>query len=154
MIDREARDKMAEILRHFAAGQLSNFDFEDQVPSTTDAAVRAIYDTVWCFYDDLEKHYMKGKWAFSDSIKSQVARWSLFLYSNEEYGWPDIRFSGIRPLKHGFISSLLKGPEKEQKFMAAGDYSVWPFISVESFEHAKQNPKLLAVRDVIKNVTQ
>lgn len=144
MVDRKARDRMAEILRHFASGQLSNFEFEDQVPSTKDAAVRAIFDTAWCFYDDFDKHYMKGKWALPESTKSQMARWAMFLYSDEEYVWPDISFAGIRPLRHGFISSLFKGPEKEQRFIAAGDYEVWPFISVESFERAKANPKLLA----------
>ena len=144
MIDKQARDKMAEILRHFISGQLSNFDFEEQIPDTGDAAVCAIFDTSWCFYDDFREHYIKGKWDLPQATKSQVARWILFLYSNEPYLWPDISFPGIRPLRHGFISKLLGASLKEQKFMASGDYSVWPFISTETFNRAKQNPKLLA----------
>ena len=79
-----------------------------------------------------------------EDTKKQMVRWVLFLYSDAEYEWPKIRFAGIRPLKHGFVSKLFGGPQKELSFMASGNYAVWPFISAESFEYAKQNPTLLS----------
>lgn len=40
MVDRKARDKFAELLRHFVAGQITNDVFEYQVPhSPKDLAI-------------------------------------------------------------------------------------------------------------------
>ena len=32
MVDRKARDKFAELLRHLATGQITNDEFEDRAP--------------------------------------------------------------------------------------------------------------------------
>jgi len=61
LIDRIASDQLAENLLHFIAGQTTNFDFDRQAISTTDAAVLAIFDSVWCFYDDFSKHRLRGE---------------------------------------------------------------------------------------------
>lgn len=144
MIDRTARDKAAEIVRHFISGQITNFDFENGMPITNDPAVSAIEDSLWCFYDDFKKHKLACEWKLPQETKSEMARWIMFLHNNEKYQWPKISYPGIRPLKHGLISRLFKGPLREQEFMQAGNYSVWPFIDNESYQHAKQNPVLLA----------
>ncbi len=144
MIDRVSRDKTAELLRHFISGQLTNFDFEEEMSSSKDAVISEIYDSIWLFYDDFTKHKMKDDWALPKETKTLMARWIMFLYTNEEYKWPKFRFAGIRPLQHNWISRLLKKPEKERKFMECGEYSVWPFFSMESYNDAKQNPKLMS----------
>jgi hypothetical protein len=144
VIDRAARDIAAEVVRRFISGQITNLDFEEKMPSSCDRAISAIEVSLWPFYDDLKSHKLSGAWRIPDETKSEMARWVIFLHTNEEYLWPEVAFPGIRPLHHGFISKMFGGPEREQKFMQAGIYSVWPFFSNESFQLAKQNPVLLA----------
>ena len=144
MIDRAARNQAAEIVRRFISGQITNFEFEAKMPNTKDLAVLAIEDSLWLFYDDFKKHKLSGHWKLPDQTKSEMVRWVMFLHTNDEYFWPNINYPGVRPLQHGFFSKLFKGPEREQAFMQAGLYSVWPFINNESFQNAKQNPVLLA----------
>ena len=53
MIDRSARDKYAELLRHFAAGRVVNFDYEkacDEFLKSSDSAIGEIYDAMeWTY---------------------------------------------------------------------------------------------------------
>jgi hypothetical protein len=144
MIDREARKNPAEIVRRFISGQITNFKFEARMPVTKDLAVRAIENSLWCFYDDFKEHSLSGEWKLPDETKSIMARWIMFLHTDEEYRWPNMAWPGVRPLQHGFFSRLFKGPQREQKFMSAGCYAVWPFINKESFGKARQNPVLFA----------
>ena len=143
-MDRKARDIVAEVLRHFISGQITNFDFEDKIPITKDPVIWAIEDCVWCFYDDFTKHKMKGNWALPQESKLQMARWLVFLYSNEEYMWPKISYPGLRPVEYGFLAKLFNKHKAQEIFMGTGDYSVWPFISKATYNNAKQNPVLLA----------
>jgi hypothetical protein len=148
MVDRQARDKAAELLRQFIAGTITNFHLENSWPSSKDRALRELEDTLWCFYDDFEEHSMRGHWKLAKQDKATAARWVLFLHSDEEYKWPTFRFAGIRPLHSGWfarLTGLARLRERhEAKFMIAGDYAYWPFISRETFEHSNANPKLLA----------
>jgi len=144
VIDVEARKKAAEVVRHFISGRMTNFDFEKNMPATADLAVRAIEESLWLVYDDFEKHKLDAEWALPSCTKSQMVRWVMFLHTDEEYHWPTFSYPGLRPLKHVFVSRLLNKPRREHEFMSSGEYDVWPFISKEQFEHAKQNPVLLA----------
>ena len=144
MVDRDARKAAAEKVRYFVNGGITNFEFEDSQPSTRDEAVLAIYDTLWLFYDDFEKHKLVLGHAIPEKTKKDMARWLMFLYSDEEYEWPPISYPGARPLEHGFLSKIFGGPDKESKFMRRGGYGFWPFISEETYLQAKQNPSLLS----------
>src|SRR5688572_4104535 len=75
MVDREARDKSAEILRHFVVGQSFNFDFQDSQPTTKDPVIDAIWDSLWPFYCDVRKHKMKNEWAIPEEGKRKIANW-------------------------------------------------------------------------------
>ncbi|MEO0442463.1 MAG: hypothetical protein AAFZ92_01805 [Pseudomonadota bacterium] len=143
-IDRSARDKTAELLRHFVSGQMTNFDFEDKSPNTRDMAVNAICDSIWVFYDDFDEHKLTEKNSLAWDAKSIVSRWILFLYSDYKYEWPLISHPGVRPLNHSFFSKLLGAEKKEKYFMSRGDYQVWPFFRVEDYEESKKSPSLLA----------
>lgn len=144
MIDRDARKITAEKVRHFINGGIDNFEFEDSEPTTNDEAVLAIFSTLWLFYDDFKKHKMVADHAIPKNTKKVMARWLMFLYSNQEYEWPSIPHPGARPLEHGFLSKILGGPEKESKFMRQGSYEFWPFISEEAYLDAMENPSLLS----------
>lgn len=144
MVDRKARDKAAEALRHFITGHMTNFKFEHEMPSSNDPVIAAIGDSIWPFYDDLSKHTLQGDWALPRETKARMARWIMFLYTDEEYKWPGFPYAGVRPLRHGWLAHLLGKPQKEQRFMGAGAYSLWPFFDPASYNNAKQNPRLLA----------
>lgn len=144
VIDNEERKKAAEVVRRFISGRITNFDFEKNMPATKDLAVQAIEDSLWLLYDDFEKHKLDAERTLPAATKSQMARWVMFLHTDEEYRWPTFRYPGLLPLKHGLVSRLLKKPLREYEFMSSGEYDVWPFISKAQFEHAKQKPVLLA----------
>lgn len=142
-IDRKARDNMAESLRHFILGKMTNFEFEKKIPASEDPIILAIDSSTWCFYDDFMEHKLLNENKLPGKLKEDIARWILFLYSDESYEWPRFDCPGIRPIKHGFLSKILGREKKEKEFMNVGDFSFWPFIDRKSYEKAKQNPKLL-----------
>lgn len=144
MIDREARDKAAEILRHFISGQITNFELEAEMPTSDDPVISAIEDSVWLFYDDFSKHKMKSDWALPKEAKELMARWIMFLHTDEEYKWPAFPHAGVRPLKHGWLARLLGKHLEEKMFMGCGTYGVWPFFDESSYDIAKRNPRLLS----------
>lgn len=144
MVDSAARKKTAETARRFVAGQISNFEFENRTPATEDPAVWAIEDTFWCLYDDFYEHKLTDGWKIPEDVKRMMARWVMFLYSDEEYQWPKISYPGLRPKKYGIIGRLFQQHKQQDAFLNAGDYSVWPFICKESYDRARNNPHLLA----------
>ena len=144
MIDSDARKIVSEAVRHFVSGQITNFEFENKIPSSKDSVISAVEDSLWCFYDDFKEHKINYNWEVPTEIKKMMARWILFLNSKEEYQWPEFSYPGIRPIEYGFIGKLLRKHKNQEIFMNSGDYFVWPFISRESYENAKKHPVLLA----------
>ncbi len=43
MIDREARTKLAELIRHLVAGMITNDEFDDRRPNSTELAIREVF---------------------------------------------------------------------------------------------------------------
>ena len=138
MLDRQARDSAAETLRQFFSGRISQFDFEEKFPESSDPAIGAVDQTVWCFYDDFREHKMTGERKLTPEWRKIIARWVMFLHSDFEYEWPTVSYPGLRPLEWTFFRN------REKRFMESGDYDVWPFIDHASYESAKANPVLLA----------
>lgn len=148
VVDRKARDCAAELLRQFASGRITNFALENHWPTSKDPALQALESTIWCFYDDFKEHVLEGPFALAPEMKRVVARWIVFLHSNEPYQWPQIAFPGARPLHRNWLTrrlGLVKlFNQKEQRFIKAGSIEVWPFIDLPSFENARRRPKLLS----------
>ena len=88
MIDINARKEFAQLARHFVSGQITNFEFEERVPSTKDSATIAIEDSFWCIYDDFKEHKINDSLVVSKEVKEMLARWIMFLHTKEEYFWP------------------------------------------------------------------
>ncbi len=79
IIDRRRRDNLAETLRHFTAGLLTNDEYEEQVERIfedmgparkEDLVLSAVYGRAWYFYDDLRTHRLTGRWGRKDAPKS------------------------------------------------------------------------------------
>lgn len=87
MVDREARNKMAELLRHFASGQITNqelCDFEltgkDDTVHALDAIIQTSFEAMYS-----KPYRAKGKHAFSREERRYIARIILFLQTDHDY---------------------------------------------------------------------
>jgi hypothetical protein len=152
MIDRDARDKAAEVLRRFVSGKITNHEFENGEIVASDRAIKAIWGTAWCFYDDLKVHRLTGGHRLCPTQRREVLRWISFLDSDYEYVWPDISVPGADPLRRvrvgaKYLGFLMSGgalsAEKARQFLAAGDYQAWPFASRAQYKEALRQPRRL-----------
>lgn len=80
-----ARRAFAQLLRQFASGRCTNFEYEsgrDAIRSRlgSDTAVDVIDGALWHTYCDLREH----RWEAGDAVRSRVARWVVFLHGAEE----------------------------------------------------------------------
>jgi hypothetical protein len=151
MIDRDARNRVAESLRHLVSGQITNDQFEDAAwIESNDAAIDAVKWQAWLLYSDLHGHKLTGSDAVSKSDRRIVARFILFLHSDLEYEWPRHPFDGgvgVMARLLSYVLSLGVIPRHvDKRWEAAGDFDVWPFIRREDYEEALAEPKLLRGR--------
>ncbi len=141
MIDREARDRMAEALRHLVAGQMTNTDFEDALTNTKDCACPEIdFRAAWPLYDDFRKHRLAN---LPRILKRDLARAILFLKSDNEYRWP--RVTGLRPDGLSILGVLTMGfaTRRRRRRNEEGCRDVWPFYSRAEYEEARRTPPYL-----------
>jgi hypothetical protein len=151
MIDRSARDQLSRNLRLLASGRMSNYQFEDGIPETNDAAIRACADMAWCLYSDMQERRLVGSNSIEPSARREVLRWILFLDSDFEYLWPRMSLPGLQPLRRvrPALTRWLHWPDaisakRAADFLASGDHNAWPFISRSEYKHALTNPRRLA----------
>ncbi|HEY0863810.1 MAG TPA: hypothetical protein VGD97_06865 [Lacunisphaera sp.] len=142
MIDRAARDSLAEHLRQLASGTISNFAFEERPKNTSgDPSIHAIgYGLAWPNYDDFKEHRLDGGFKLTDGQKKDFARAVMFLKTDLEFRWPKQSFS--RSLRNYFGRVFSYGawmPEPD-----GGDRAVWPFWTKDEYELALENPPYLA----------
>jgi hypothetical protein len=91
MVDRNARDKLAEALRHLISGQLTNDEFDAAYPgSCQDPAMLAVWESACCLYDSgaLFPYRLRGPYKVSPEVRRAAARAVVFLHSSLEYEWP------------------------------------------------------------------
>jgi len=151
-VDKVARTTASQLFRDFITGKISNDNFEDQRPVTSDNAIDAIWDTAWLFYSDLEEHRLKGRHKLPTEQKRACIRWLLFLHSDFNYEWPDIHLPGYDPAtrietsvwKRIFSSDNTLDNNEATQFLSSGHYAVWPFISVADYKSALANPRFLS----------
>jgi hypothetical protein len=149
MIDRPARDQLSRNLRLLVSGKISNDQFEDGIPETSDAAIVAFAGMAWLLYSDMYK--LVGRSAIEPSARREVLRWVLFLDSDYHYCWPKMYLPGLHPLRR-IRPALMRwlswpnaiSPEHAAAFLTAGDRLAWPFISRSEYKHVLRSPKRLA----------
>lgn len=127
MVDREARDRMAELLRHLASGQITVGEYRASVPSqSSDRGVRA---TASCSFDDYTELCVEcmeasladgfrynGPYALPSKERRTIAQCILFLQGDEEYGYR------VRESISDLMHLLLRGlpPSILLKFLLVG----------------------------------
>lgn len=119
MIDREARNKLAEEIRRFLSCLTDNIQFDDAIfeIKTNDKAVTEIRDQMWHTYDDVLHHKLKGRKALSEKDRNLVKRFILYLKTDLE------------------CETVNKNADSE----------IWPFSNNEEYEAALKEPRYLNV---------
>jgi hypothetical protein len=120
-------------IRRLASARITNLEFEDQLPaevwSSRDAGVQAIRWAAWMLYDDLREHRLDGLHALGRLGRRQVARWILFLKSEEEYRWPQLPlWLRLLLLPANLLTFNFIGRALRRWLDRGGDTEVWPFM--------------------------
>ena len=141
MIDRIARNNLAERLRQLASGSITNFEFERRGGGRSDdPAIRAIeFEFAWTHYDDFHEHRLDGRFKLTDRQRCDFARAVVFLKSDLEYRWPSasigrtIQIWLVRVLSFGAWMPAHRG----------GDLDVWPFYTQQEYRLSLRAPPYL-----------
>lgn len=144
-VERARRDRTIALLRAFAAGKLTNDQFEDSfyslldprpVRKWEDKTLWAVREVVWFVYDDLHEHKLEGKYALTKESKRRFARTILFLKSDHTYEWKAYTFISLSNLLLNIATlglwSFFKRRQKDEI-----DWDIWPFRRVEDFERER-----------------
>lgn len=156
MIDRRRRDQLAEVLRHFVAGRLTNDQYEGRVDRifegmgparNEDQGIWAVYERTWFLYDDIRAHSLTGQWALTPEARGEVARWIVFLYTDREYEWSITEFISLPSCLLNVVTlglwGWVMGPRRERQLKSMGDWGLWPFMHTQEYEDARRMPRLL-----------
>ena len=103
----------------------------------------------WGFYDDTHTHKATGRHYLNRSARREISRWIVFLYSDEEYIWPEYDLLRIvnwplNLLTFGWWERMKE--RKWKQFVEAGDFAVWPFCKREQLDRVTNNAMLLSGR--------
>ena len=146
VVDRQSRNQLAEAIRALVSGQISNDEFERRVPiKSEDPAVWHLYfDGVWFLYSDLWEYRLKKKHRLPPATKEEVARWILFLKTDQPFQWPQPKvWERLLMFVGSLVTFGLAARFYRRKYQSAGEWEVWPFISRASYEEALKTPVYL-----------
>lgn len=147
MICRQSRDRLALALRRYVAGRLSNDELDCIHVDWRDRGAVAVKQMAWTMYDDTKNHYATGRYAIARDSKRTVARWIVFLHSDQEYLWPNYSLAQII----NWPLNLITFGEWERRkrvrldeFKQAGDWAAWPFVARADLTKSFSSPRYLA----------
>jgi len=149
VIDRDARNRLAEGIRYLGAGIISNVEFEESAMScSADPAVRAVFlGGPWFLYHDLMRYRLKGENRLNPAVRREAARWILFLKTDLPYEWPVEPRSLVGSLVWIVVNLVTVGlcaRSAERRFAQSGDIAVWPFVRRSDYEASLTRPPYLA----------
>ena len=147
MIDRTARDRVAEVARHYVAGISTNFALDDALfeLESNDPCICAIRKQLWLIYDDLREHRNNEQWALTSHQREVITRIIMFLKTDIEYRWPTVPgwYAALRPILRlltlGAATQVL-----DERYAFQDNDDVWPFRSQSEIQEARNDPKYLA----------
>ena len=147
MVDRTSRDGLAEALRQYVSGRITNDDLACVEVDWRDRGAVAVYGMAWGLYDDTYSHRATERHQLDKRARKEIARWIAFLYSNQEYIWPEYSFIQIvnwplNLLTLGWWERMKR--RKWEQFLEAGDFEVWPFCKEEDLKRVLPHPNLLS----------
>jgi hypothetical protein len=147
MICRQSRDRLALAIRRYVAGRINNDDLDCVEVDWRDRGAASVKKMSWGLYSDLEQHYATGQYAIADDGKRTVARWVVFLHSENEYLWSDYSFIQVFNWPLNLLTLGWWERRKARRFeqyQEAGEFSVWPFVREADFYRAVQRPRFFS----------
>ena len=148
-MNRKERNLLAENLRHYISGTITNFEFIDRIKilsKSNDRAIIAIEKEFWFAYSDLKEHRNVGKKKLCIETENHIKRFILFLKSDNEYEWKNSKYSNSIKWIIDLISFekyLKKSNNEENQIIEKGDKNVWPFFRESELKKEIDNPKYL-----------
>jgi hypothetical protein len=119
MIDRPNRDKLAQLLRHLAAGRITTGRFADECEDLAFSSEDPAVLNVMALGPDLIRirwprwsRRLRGRRRLPDDARRRIAIAAVFLYSDCEYQWPEDQSWALRGdclLMVGFLLLLALG---------------------------------------------
>lgn len=133
MANRHKRKLASELISRFIAGEMTNDDFDAEVPrDPCDQALRAIYERLWFYWDDRKTHTLTGEHAPDAETHALFNRCISFLDSDCEYEWPPRLY--VAPLWVVLLRTVGLGwaverweREALQRIRSFGDIEAWPY---------------------------
>ena len=136
MIDRESRDQVALALRRFASGRLTQNELyarTTRVENSPDVGVATLAEAIYWQFLNLGPKRLVGRHALTPEGRRDVARWVLFLRSNEPYVWPE-RGPSLGDIGRALLTVGKSWIAKCEQRSQTGDESFWPFVSRQQLE--------------------
>lgn len=140
MIDRDDRDRAANLVEDYWNGAITNREFEERFPGSSDRGVEAVGDFIWHLYDDFKIHTVYEPDKVDPKLSAIVSNCVKFLRSDEDYTWPHFgmidgraaypRWAVILSLGLLGLANRLKDPSEAkywEDMRAHGDTDAWPF---------------------------
>ena len=150
MIDRVSRDRLALALRQFVSGRIHNDELDAIEVDWRDRGAVAVKQAAWTLYDDYYQHFATGRHRIPGENRRVIARWVIFLHSNEEYLWPEYSFIRVRNWAANILTLGWWRRREERlwrEFCDTGDFSSWPFQNETELKKALSSPRLLSGRN-------
>lgn len=147
MICRQSRDRLALALRRYVAGRLNNDELDFIKVDRSDRGAVAVKQMAWGLYDDRKNHYAAGRYAIDRDSRRAVARWIVFLHSDQEYRWPNYSLAQIFNWPLNLMTFGWWERRKRRcrdEFKQAGDWAAWPFITTVDLTASASKPRYLA----------
>ena len=145
-VDSQAREKLAESTRWLVGARITNYQFDDSVPKSDDAAIGQIYNQfLWLLYCDLREHRLVGSDKLSHAQRDVATRCVLFLKSGLPYQWPVLsRVQSALLTAGNLLTRGLAGRIYFRRISTAGDMAFWPFLSASQYGAALDAPVYLS----------
>lgn len=131
MVDMKSRGLAANLIREFAAGRLTNDEFDEQYPESEDRGVQTIGQVLWLSWDDRFTHRLEGEHQLTDQQKALFDRCIAFFQTELEY---------VGPSPGGSVLGVAKGAwkrllGKEQPVVVQGslESAWWPFATEDQY---------------------
>jgi hypothetical protein len=136
MVNRELRQSAANLIRRYLASEIINDDFADEFPrDRSDRALQAIEQRLWLHYDDVRIHHCE--FPLRSPTEELWKRCALFLDSEHEYEWTELRFHNEEHPIIGVLTGSIFRHRSTKHSKCEGDYVVWPFLRRSDFEAAR-----------------
>lgn len=144
MIDPQSRKRLALALHRFSSGRLephalSHIDIDER-----DDGAMAVAHMARRMATEIIRYDVTGHRRPSAAQQRDLARWIAFLQTGRDYRWPEDP-PGARPDPGLNVLTLgwwnWHARRRWKQFLAAGDYTVWPFISRAEYQHAISQPR-------------